>query len=84
MIKIIATRIRRAVERVAARAGRLHGRMKAWWTTKRRAYLYRVLGSLGPVAIAYGEIAGERAGTYAGFAATTIGVLVAAANTSTE
>jgi hypothetical protein len=43
-----------------------------------------VLGSLGPVAIAYGEIAGERAGTYAGFVATSIGVLVAAANTSTE
>jgi len=62
----------------------MYTRVKKWWTIKRRAYLYRVLGSLGPVAIAYGEIAGERAGTYAGFVATSIGVLVAAANTSTE
>lgn len=51
---------------------------------KYRAYIYRVLSVLAPIAIFYGVISGEEAALFLTALATILGVGLAAANTPTS
>ena len=58
--------------------------LKAWWTEPRRAVFYRAIGGLSPLAVAYGELADQRAASIAGFVAVLGSTVVAILNTSTS
>lgn len=62
----------------------MYTKIKRWWTVKRRAYLYRVLGGLAVLVAPISAVAGEKVGVWVALVFSFIGVLVAAANTPTE
>ncbi len=49
-----------------------------------RAYIYRCLLALAPIAVAAGYVTGDGAALWLGFAAAVLGNGLAAANTSTK
>lgn len=49
-----------------------------------RAYIYRVLVAVAPIAVFYGAVTGEEVALYLAAAATILGVGLAAVNTSTK
>jgi len=51
---------------------------------KYRAYIYRTLTAVAPIAVFYGVISGEEAALFISAAATILGVTLAAANTPTS
>lgn len=83
-LKTIVTRVRSATSQAKERVAGPWARAKAWWTEPRRAYLYRTLGGLSPLAVAYGELADQRSASIAGFVGVLGSTIVAIFNTSTE
>ncbi len=53
-------------------------------TEKTRAYIYRVLVAVAPIAVFYGAVSGQEVALYLSAAATILGVGLAAVNTSTS
>lgn len=51
---------------------------------KYRAYIYRSLAALAPIAVFYGVLSGEEVALFLSAAATFLGVSLAAANTPTS
>lgn len=64
------------------RVAALAGRVAAWFAVERnRAYLYRVLVALGPLAVTYGLLSEEEVALWLAVAAQTLGVGLAARHT---
>lgn len=83
MVKILTTRIRRALDRAKARVTSKWAALKAWWTEPRRARFYRWVAGLAPTSAVIGELAGTTAGLWVALVAALGASIIAVANTST-